>query len=62
MVESIFKKFDFDKTGSLDANELQQLFKEVQLDFDRETIKKMFGGSDFTLNSFKEILNSTEKL
>ena len=62
MIESIFKKFDRDGTGSLDTNELQILFREVKIDFDKETIRKMFGGDNFTLHKFKEILNSQEHL
>ena len=62
MIESIFKKFDKDGTGSLDTNELQDLFKEVNLYFDRETIRKLFGGNSFTLQKFKEILKSQEQL
>ena len=62
MIESIFKKFDKDGTGSLDTNELQDLFKEVNLYFDRETIRKLFVGNSFTLHKFKEILKSQEQL
>jgi len=49
IIETIFKKFDADGSGSLDLGELIDLFKQNKVYLDKETVKKMFQANEFTL-------------
>ena len=58
VIECLFKNFDADGSGSLDIQEIIDLFKENQIRLDKETIKAMFQGEEFTLEKFKDINNN----
>ena len=62
MIEAIFKKFDADGSGGLDLDELVELFQQNDVHLDKATIKQMFQASEFTLEGFKEIIDSQEAL
>lgn len=42
IIEAIFTKFDSDGSGSLDTNEIVDLFRQNKVRLDKETIKAMF--------------------
>ena len=42
-IKDIFKKFDFDNSGSLDAKELTELFTSNNYDVDEKAVKSMYG-------------------
>ncbi len=62
IIEAIFKKFDQDGSGSLDLGELVDLFKQNKVRLDKDTVKLMFQGNEFTLQKFKAIINSEDDL
>ena len=62
IIETIFRKFDQDGSGSLDINELVDLFKQNKVKLDKDTVKLMFQGNRFTLQKFKAIINSDQDL
>lgn len=62
IIETIFKNFDNDNSGSLDIGELIDLFRENNIVLDRETVRDMFNGNEFTLKKFKAIVNSEDDL
>lgn len=62
IIEALFKNFDADGSGSLDVHELVDLFKENKIRLDKDTIRQMFQGDEFTLTKFKAINNSPEGL
>jgi Ca2+-binding EF-hand superfamily protein len=41
-MELLFEKFDADGSGALDMDEIFELFKQNNVEIDRETIKIMF--------------------
>ena len=45
VIESIFYKVDTDGSGSLDVGEILHLFKQNDINLERETIKEMFQGN-----------------
>ena len=49
IIETLFTNFDVDGSGSLDLNELIDLFKENRIKLDKETVRQMFQGDEFTL-------------
>ena len=62
IIEAIFVKFDVDGSGSLDLGELIDLFKQNKVRLEKDTIRQMFQGDEFTLQKFKAIINSVELL
>lgn len=58
----MFTKFDEDGSGALDSGEIVDLFKQNKINLDRETVKAMFQGDEFTLQKFKAIISSDEDL
>lgn len=42
IIETLFLKFDSDGSGSLDLNEIVDLFKQNMVKLDKETIRQMF--------------------
>lgn len=52
-MEQIFKKIDSDGSGGLDIDELVGLFHENKVHLDREVIKELFKGNEFTLDKFR---------
>lgn len=65
-VENIFFKFDDDCSGSLDCDELQQMFEQNGIQIDLKDIKRMFDTVDTSKNGsldlkkFKEFISSKE--
>ena len=57
-MEQIFKKFDSDGSGSLDLGELVDLFRQNKIHLDREVVKQMFSGEEFTLDKFKSMIDN----
>jgi Ca2+-binding EF-hand superfamily protein len=49
IIESIFKKFDSDGSGSLDLQECVDLFASNLVKLDPEIVKKLLGGEEFSL-------------
>ena len=41
-IEKLFTKFDADGSGALDQDELHQLFKDNEVNINKDTIKAMF--------------------
>ena len=62
IIEQIFTKFDSDGSGSLDINELVDLFKQNKVRLDKDVVKTMFQADEFTLQKFKAIINSDTDL
>jgi len=62
IIEQIFTKFDSDGSGSLDINELVDLFRQNKVRLDKDTVKTMFQADEFTLQKFKAIINSETDL
>jgi Ca2+-binding EF-hand superfamily protein len=62
IIEAIFKKFDSDGSGSLDLNECVDLFKQNKIKLDKNVVKKLLGGDEFTLQKFKGIISSDRDL
>ena len=52
-MEQIFKKIDSDGSGGLDIDELVGLFHDNKIHLDREVIKELFKGNEFTLDKFR---------
>lgn len=53
IMEQIFKKIDSDGSGGLDIDELVGLFHDNKIHLDREVIKELFKGNEFTLDKFR---------
>ena len=49
IIELLFTKFDEDGSGALDSGEIVDLFKQNKINLDRDTVKAMFSGDEFTL-------------
>ena len=47
----MFSKFDYDKSGTLDANELHALFKENEYEIDKEKVRKLYGGGNIQISA-----------
>ena len=62
IIEQIFTKFDSDGSGSLDINELVDLFRQNKVRLDKDIVKTMFQADEFTLQKFKAIINSETDL
>lgn len=62
IIETIFTKFDTDGSGSLDLNEIIDLFRQNMVNLDKDTVKEMFQSDEFTLKNFKQIVSSEESL
>ena len=59
----MFEKIDSDKSGGLDSRELEELFNEFNVEVDSGMIEKLFGkGINFTLDNFKKLNHSKERL
>lgn len=58
IMEQIFTKFDSDGSGALDLGELVDLFRQNKIHLDREVVKKMFSGEEFTLEKFKSMIDN----
>lgn len=61
-MEQIFKKFDSDGSGALDLGELVDLFKQNKIHLDKEVVRQMFSGDEFTLEKFKLMINNDRDL
>ena len=61
-LESIFKNFDADKSGTLDKKEILQMFKENHINISKGVIQELFKFSNsshagtLTLEEFKALL------
>lgn len=62
VIETIFQNFDSDGSGSLDINELTELFRQNGINLDKETVRKMFQGNKFNLQKFKSMMGSDTDL
>jgi Ca2+-binding EF-hand superfamily protein len=58
IIEAIFTKFDSDGSGSLDLFECIDLFKQNHIRLDKEVVRQLLGGDEFTLQKFKAIISS----
>ena len=61
-MEQIFTKFDSDGSGALDLGELVDLFRQNKIHLDRDIVKQMFSGEEFTLDKFKSMIDNEEDL
>ena len=55
-MEGIFQKIDSDGSGSLDIDELVSLFHDNKVHLDREVIREIFQGNEFTLEKFRQMI------
>lgn len=62
IIEAIFVKFDQDGSGSLDLNECVDLFRQNHIKLEKDVVKAILGGDEFTLSKFKSIIKSEEDL
>ena len=62
IIEAIFNNFDCDGSGSLDINELVELFRQNGINLDKFTVRQMFMGNHFNLQKFKSMMDSDTDL
>ena len=62
IMEELFANIDSDGSGSLDLNELVDLFRQNKIHLCKEIIREMFSGNEFTLEKFKAIAGSESGL
>ena len=59
----LFEKFDTDKSGGLDNEELESLFREFHIEVDANMINHMFGANmHFNLDNFLRMNHSKKQL
>ena len=59
----LFEKFDIDKSGGLDNEELEALFREFHIEVDSNMINQMFGvNMHFNLDNFLKMNHSKKQL
>lgn len=48
-MEQIFEKFDADGSGALDLDEIRHLFHQNNVFLEKDVLRLIFGGDEFTL-------------